>query len=65
MMYQLRPYPKAWDSRKYGIRTSNFYLKNLTPEDRKNAKEVMSIHNDRMRILAKVMGNNYRKYQSE
>ena len=47
-----------------GRRFSDQYKETLLPENRKNIEELMGIYEDRMRLLDRIMRNNYLKFDS-
>lgn len=61
---RLRPYPKDWDKIIMGRKFSDQYKETLLPENRKNVEELMGIYEDRMRLLDRIMRNNYLKFDS-
>ena len=64
MKQKLRPYPEKWDEIVRGRRFSDQYKETLLPENRKNVEELMGIYEDRMRLLDRIMRNNYLKFDS-
>ena len=64
MKQKLRPYPEKWDEIVRGRRFSDQYKETLLPENRKNVEELMGIYEDRMRLLDRIMRNNYLKFES-
>ena len=61
---RLRPYPEGWDKIIMGRKFSDQYKETLLPENRKKIEELMDIYEDRMRLLDRIMRNNYLKFDS-